>query len=269
MSGVKVGVLHPGAMGVFVGACVRANGHEVFWASEGRSKETLERAEQAGLVDVGSVARLCEACDVIISVCPPHAAEDVAAQALAAGFEGLYVDANAIAPEKAQRMAERMEGAGVSFVDGGIVGGPSWESGTTWLYLAGERAEEVAALFDAGRMDAVLMGAEVGRASALKMCYAAYTKGTTALLYAIVETAEALGVREALEAQWEADWPGFAQRTRERLQRVRAKAWRFEGEMWEIAATFEGAGLPGGFHRAAGEVYGGMDGGRRAEDGGR
>lgn len=269
MSGVTVGILHPGAMGVFVGACVRANGREVFWASEGRSRETWERAEEAGLVDVGSVARLCEECDVAISVCPPHAAEDVAAQVLAAGFEGLYVDANAIAPEKARRMARRMEEAGVAFVDGGIVGGPSWESGTTWLYLAGARAAEVAALFEVGRMDAVLMGEAVGQASGLKMCYAAYTKGTTALLSAIVSTAEALGVREELEAQWDEDWPGFAEQTRARLQRVRAKAWRFEGEMAEIAETFEAAGAPGGFHRAAGEVYGGMEGRRKREEGRR
>lgn len=114
-------------------------------------------------------------------------------------------------------------------------------------------------------METVLMGAEVGRASGLKMCYAAYTKGTTALLAAIVETAEALGVREALEAQWEEDWPGFAEQTRGRLQRVRAKAWRFEGEMAEIAQTFEAAGAPGGFHRAAGEVFGRMEDG---EEGG-
>jgi 3-hydroxyisobutyrate dehydrogenase-like beta-hydroxyacid dehydrogenase len=100
-----------------------------------------------------------------------------------------------------------------------------------------------------------VIGPEIGKASALKMCYAAYTKGTTALISAILATAERLNVRTELEAQWTHDDPDFASQTHNRVRRVTAKAWRFAGEMEEIAATFEQAGLPGGFHLAAHDIY--------------
>ena len=99
------------------------------------------------------------------------------------------------------------------------------------------------------------LGIEIGKASALKMCYAAYSKGTTALLAAILATAESLGVREELYQQWELDDKGFSEQVNRRVIRVTAKAWRFEGEMKEIAETFHEASLPDEFHHAAAEIY--------------
>ncbi len=87
------------------------------------------------------------------------------------------------------------------------------------------------------------------------MCYAAYTKGTTALLSAILAAAESLEVREELYQQWDMDEQGFSEQVNRRVTRVTAKAWRFEGEMKEIASTFHEAGLPDGFHMAAAEIY--------------
>jgi len=87
------------------------------------------------------------------------------------------------------------------------------------------------------------------------MCYAAYSKGTTALLAAILATAESLGVRDELYEQWNMDDPNFSEQVNHRMTRVTAKAWRFEGEMHEIASTFQDAGLPGGFHESAAEIY--------------
>jgi 3-hydroxyisobutyrate dehydrogenase-like beta-hydroxyacid dehydrogenase len=251
----KVGVLHPGQMGISVAASVQNSGCEVVWASEGRSAQTHERASRFGLRDVGTLARLCRVCSLIVSVCPPHAAEEVAHDVLEQGFDGIYLDANAIAPQRAIRIGEALNAAGVAFVDGGIIGGPAWEPGRTWLYLAGREADEVASCFAAGPLETTVIGQEAGKASALKMCYAAYTKGTTALLCAILSTAEALGVWEELRAQWLRDWPELPAQAEGRVRRVTAKAWRFAGEMDEIASTFQAAGLPGGFHAAAGEVY--------------
>jgi 3-hydroxyisobutyrate dehydrogenase-like beta-hydroxyacid dehydrogenase len=250
-----VGIIHPGNMGVSVAGSAKAGGHDVCWASEGRSMQTRERAEKIGLHDLGTVAALCERCSILLSVCPPHAAEEVAGQVLQIGFTGLYLDGNAISPQRVQHMGRRLTAGGVSFVDGGIVGGPAWEPGQTWLYLAGERAGRVARLFEGGPLETTVLGPEVGQASALKMCYAAWTKGSTALRSAIVATASELGVWPDLEVQWERDWPGFPQESVDRMRRVTAKAWRFAGEMDEIAATFEAAGLPGGFHAGAGEIY--------------
>ena len=250
-----IGILHPGAMGISVAASALHSGHQVYYASEGRSDATRARAAEHNLQDFGTLAELCKTCSLIISVCPPHAAEDVAGQVIAHGFEGLYLDANAISPQKAQRIGESLSEAGIAFVDGGIIGGPAWTPGETWLYLAGKDAERMAACFSAGPLEVSIIDDEIGKASAIKMCYAAYTKGTTALLTSILALAEISNVRAELETQWERDESGFSERAERRVRRVTAKAWRFAGEMDEIAATFEAASLPGGFHAAAGEVY--------------
>ena len=251
----KTGIINPGLMGICVAATVQNSGHEVFWASEGRSPKTRERAEKFNLSDAGSLTALCGTCPVIISVCPPHAAEDMAQQVLAHGFKGIYLDVNAISPQRTIRIGEMMRQAGVDFVDGGIIGFPVWERGKTWVYLSGEKAPEAAEFFSGGPLETGLVGSEVGKASALKMCYAAYTKGTTALLCGILATAQELGVRKELEIQWSRDWAGFGEQAGERVRGVTAKAWRFAGEMAEISSTFREAGLPGDFHAAAEKIY--------------
>jgi 3-hydroxyisobutyrate dehydrogenase-like beta-hydroxyacid dehydrogenase len=172
----------------------------------------------------------------------------------AGGFKGLYLDANAISPQRAVGIGEKLESAGIRFVDGGIIGGPAWEPGTV-LYISGAEAHRIADCFRDSPLQVSLLGREIGRASALKMCYAAYSKGTSALLAAILALADASGVRDDLYGQWDRDGILDPGETEKRVRRVTAKAWRFAGEMDEIADTFEAAGLPGGFHRAAGEVY--------------
>lgn len=251
----KVAIVHPGEMGISVAMSAHNSGNIVYWASEGRSPQTQERAQRFALIDTYSLEKLCQTCSILVSVCPPHAAEEVAAQVLAHSFQGLYVDANAISPQRVTRISELLRGHGVAFVDGGIIGGPAWEANTTWLYLSGREAGRVAHCFSAGPLQTNVLGETIGQASALKMCYAAYTKGTTALLCAILAAAEELGVREELEHQWSQDGSAMAAQTTQRVTRVTAKAWRFVGEMEEIAATFEEAGMPGGFHEAAADIY--------------
>jgi 3-hydroxyisobutyrate dehydrogenase-like beta-hydroxyacid dehydrogenase len=250
-----LGLLHPGDMGAFLGAVARQNGHVVHWASEDRSPATRARAERAGLQDARTLPALCAACDVVLSVVPPHAAEAVARAVAGYGFQGMYIDANAIAPQRSQLMAEALEEAGITYVDGAILGGPAWESGQTDLYLSGPRALSAAELLDNHRLAVRVLGPAVGQASGLKMCYAAYTKGTTALLGAILAAAEALDVKAPLLEQWSQDDPEFAAKSMQRVRRGALKAWRFSAEMDEIAATFRAAGLPDGFHAAAADVY--------------
>lgn len=251
----RIGILHPGAMGVSVAASAIHSGHAVYWAAEGRSEETRTRAGEHNLIEVDSIAALCQSCDTVLSICPPHAAEEVATAVLQAGFGGLYLDANAISPQRALKIGGMLQGHGVSFVDGGIIGGPAWKPQETWLYLSGTHAPQIAECFARGPLETEIIGQEIGRASALKMCYAAYSKGTTALLAAILAAAQSLVVREELYRQWERDEPGFAEQVNGRVRRVTAKAWRFEGEMQEIAATLQAAGLPEGFPRAAARTY--------------
>jgi 3-hydroxyisobutyrate dehydrogenase-like beta-hydroxyacid dehydrogenase len=236
---VIVGLLHPGEMGAAIGAALLAAGHDVIWASGGRSDDT--RARAAGFRDVGSLEGVVGEAGVVFSVVPPHAALDVA-QALPP-FAGIYVDANAVAPATA-----RAVGAAVTrFVDGGIVGNPP----APRLYLSGDEAELVASLF-AGSAVATEV---VGNASAVKCAYAAWTKGTGALVLAIRDFARAEGVEEALVAEWARSQPQLADRLAAAERSAAAKGWRWVGEMEEIARAFADGGLPAGFHEAAAEMY--------------
>ncbi len=255
MDKLNIGFLHPGEMGISLAASTQNTGHIAYWASEGRSQDTRDRATKFSLEDARTIEDLCEKCPVIVSVCPPHAAEDVAADVVKASFGGIYLDANAISPQRTLKIGRMMEDAGIKFVDGGIIGMPAWESGRTWLYLSGKERVHIATCFDGGPLETEVLGEEIGKASALKMCFAAYTKGTTALLCALLAAAEKLGVREDLEKQWSRDGSDFADKTQKQVRGVTAKAWRFAGEMEEIAATFEDVGVPKDFHLAASEIY--------------
>jgi len=250
----RVGVLHPGQMGIVVAISAKNSGNEVYWASEGRSEATRERAQNAGLQDAGTVAGMCELCETIVSVCPPEFAEDLAREVAQQSFAGLYIDANAISPERTQRIARLLEQAGASFVDGGIIGPAVLTPQCTWLYLSGEGAAEAASCFAAGPVETEILPGGVGRASSLKMCFAAYSKGRTALLCSILAVARELGVITDLERQWARNGPAWTDVERE-ISRAAPKAWRFAPEMEEIARTFECAGLPAGFHAAAADVF--------------
>ncbi len=253
-----IGVLHPGEMGAAIGATLTGRGLTVLWAGEGRSEGTGRRAEAAGLQDAGTLAALCERSDVVISICPPHAALDVASAVAKTGFGGTYLDANAISPELASQVGEVV--AGASFVDGGVIGPPPRERGATRLYLSGSGAAELAEVLDGGALEAIALS-EGGTtaASALKMSYAAWTKGTAALLLALRATAQAHGVEQPLLAEWARSQPELAQRWRSAQHSAQTKGWRWTAEMIEIAATFAAAGQPDGFHKAAAEVYDGYE----------
>jgi 3-hydroxyisobutyrate dehydrogenase-like beta-hydroxyacid dehydrogenase len=249
----SIGILHPGAMGSAVGALLSAAGHEVLWASEGRSAASAERAERAGLLDAGTVAALLARAGVVFSICPPHAALELAESV--AGFDGIYVDANAVAPQTARAVEAALAPGGARLVDGGVIGPPPASAGTTRLFLSGDEAPAIARLFGDGPLEAIVVPGDVGAASALKMTYAAWTKGTAALLVAIRDAARTHGVEDALRDEWARSQPDLAERLARAVQSAADKGWRWEGEMREIAATFAAAGLPDGFHLAAAEVF--------------
>lgn len=249
---MNVLLLHPGAMGASIGAALVAGGHATSWIAAGRSDDTATRAADAGLSRTGSLAAGIDGTEIVISVCPPHAAVDVARAVHDTGFAGLYVDGNAVAPAT----AEAVHGLfGPRYVDGGIIGPPAWRAGATRFYLSGSHAETVAGLFAGSLVDARAIGTAPTQASALKMSYAAFTKGSSALLLAVRALAEANGVSRELLSEWDISQPGLASRSAGTAKSTSQKAWRFEGEMREIAATFAHADLPSGFHEAAAELY--------------
>ena len=240
-----VGVLHPGQMGSALGAVLRNQGHDVVWASDGRSEATRARADEAGLRDLGSLAAVAGAAELVVSVCPPHAALGVAAAVT--DLDGVYLDANAVSPATAREIAELH----ARYVDGGIVGPPPRAPGTTRLYLSGGGAPDVAALFEGSWVDARL----TVDASALKMTYAAWSKGSAALLLAIRNTARAYRVEDDLRREWGESVPELSGRLESAERSAAVKGWRWAGEMDEIADTFAAVGQPDGFHRAAAAVY--------------
>jgi 3-hydroxyisobutyrate dehydrogenase-like beta-hydroxyacid dehydrogenase len=247
-----VGVLHPGEMGAAFGSVLRDAGHSVLWVSAGRSDATRTRAGEAGLEDAGSLDLLVERSDVILSICPPHAALELAAAL--PPFDGVFVDANAIAPETARHVGDAVTRRGTRFVDGGIVGSPPTSSEPR-LFLAGADAGRIADLFAGTPVQPRVLDGPPGAASAVKCAYAAWTKGSGALLLAIRAFARAEGVESALLEAWAESLPEVERRSDGARRSAAAKGWRWVGEMEEIAAAFAADGLPNGFHEAAAEVY--------------
>jgi hypothetical protein len=231
-----VGLLFPGEMGAAVGAAADA---DVVWASAGRSAETAARAAEGGLRDVATLGALAAESEIVLSVCPPGIAEEVARAVAAAGFDGLYVEANAIAPARAERIASE---TGLRVVDGGIVAKSAIN-----LYLSGNQddVETVAALFDGSDVVPIPLPGGVGAASALKLAFGGWNKIGVLLAAQAYAIARAYGVAEALAGE------GVGA---EAIPRAGPKAWRWKAEMEEIAATCAALGLPDGLGKAAAEI---------------
>lgn len=250
-----IGVLHPGAMGAAVGAALKRAASGVIWAAAGRSITTSKRAERADLIGVPDVAELARRADVIISVCPPDAALDVAGEVAAALGERadrpLYVDANAVAPATVRRIGDLL---GVEHVvDGSIIGPPAYEPGSTVVWLSGVAAPAVAELFTGSPFTARVLDDRLGPASALKACFALQSKAQTALRLAMASAAAEYGVTDALGEQLHlAGAPPLLDGA---APQVSGKAWRWVGEMREAAAALAEVGVPDGFSLAAAEVY--------------
>ena len=192
---------------------------------------------------------------MILSICPPHAALDVARQVAAAGYTGLYVDANAISVATAEQVSAVVTAAGATYVDGGIIGQPPEVAGHTRLYLSGPHAIEVRPLFNRSRLDARIAEGPLYAASSVKMAYAAWTKGSSALLLAARALARANGVERTLLAEWSLSQKALGDQSERSASAAAAKGWRWVAEMEEIAASMAAAGLPSGFHEAAADIY--------------
>ena len=249
-----VGLLHPGEMGAAVGGCLVSVGHEVLWDPAGRSRASTGRALAAELTGV-EFGRLIAKSSVVLSVCPPHAALDVAGQVASAGYTGIYVDANAISPATAEQVAGTVTAGGATYVDGGIIGPPPEVAGHTRLYLSGPLAGEVRPLFGRSPLDARIAEGPLYAASSVKMAYAAWTKGSSALLLAARAMARASGVERTLLAEWSLSQKALGTQSEAAASAAAAKGWRWVAEMEEIAASMAAAGLPAGFHEAAADLY--------------
>ena len=255
MTILTIGLLHPGAMGSTLGQSIVAGGHRVVWAGDGRSDASKKRASDSQLENVKSLSALVQNSDYIFSVCPPHAALDVANSVVDNKFSGIFVDCNAVSTNTTDATRQVLEDSGAAFVDGGIIGPPARKPGSTRLYLSGEKATEIVPLLAQGLLPGIAISKKPGDASVLKMAYASYTKGHSALLLLSRALASSAGLEDHLLKEWSLSQPGLEQRCETEGAVAASKAWRFNAEMREIASTMQSAALPPQFHEGAAEIY--------------
>ena len=248
----------PGDMGHAVGRALRGHGHQVICALNGRSRHSQGLAEQAGLLDVGTLRAVVEQADLILSILPPAAAlglaQSVASEMTLTQKTPVYVDCNAIAPETAKAVGEVMTGVGASCIDAGIIGAPPGQGGGPRFYVSGPDCSAMTGL-DGKGFQVIEMGADIGQGSAIKMAYAGLTKGTWTLHTAVLMAAERLGVTEPLLAEFAASQSAALGAMRARVPFIPADSARWVGEMEEIARTFAKAGVTSGFHDGAADVF--------------
>ena len=252
-----VGLLSPGDMGHSIGGVLRTYGLRVLTHLGGRSARTRSLAERAGIEDTSSLETLVGEADVLLCVLVParavEVAQEVAAAIRAAAADLLYVDCNAVSPRTVRLVGETIQAAGGRFADVGIIGPPPRKPGTRF-YASGPGAGEFAELAAFG-LDVRVIGDEIGQASGLKMCYGALTKGLTALGTELLVAAHRLGLADVLRAEQRESIPGVLTWLERSLPSMPPKAYRWVGEMEEIAATFADLGLTPNILQGAADMY--------------
>jgi 3-hydroxyisobutyrate dehydrogenase-like beta-hydroxyacid dehydrogenase len=254
-----VGLLSPGDMGHSVGKVLVHGGMPVTTCLVGRSQRSAELAANAGLSLADSLDDLVQNVDLFLSIVPPARATEVARQIAAAvkstGTNLLYLDCNAIAPETTREVRRIVESAGATFVDGGIIGPPPKIDGPgPRMYVSGPNAETLTQLRENG-LDIQPIGNVIGHASGIKMCYAALTKGLTALGTELMVAAEALGLTEPLRSEFEYSQKQLLEHFERSIPGMPPKAYRWVGEMEEIAKTFEDVGMTPKILLGAADMY--------------
>ena len=252
MTASCIAVMAPGDMGHAVGKVLGDHGHDVITCLAGRSKRTRGLAAKGNFRDVPDLETLVTQADLILSILPParaiKQAKDMAAAMKAQGTTAVYVDCNAVSPATAAETAAILADAGAPFIDCGIIGR------STKFYVSGPDTAAMTAL-DGQGITVIDLGDGIGRASGLKMAYAGLTKGTNALYTAVLMLAERLDLFDELIGEFEDSQQSALKNMRARVPRLPADAGRWVREMEEIADTYRAAGLPGGFHDAAADIF--------------
>jgi len=252
-----VGILSTGDMGHSVGRVLREGGFDVVTCLTGRSERTRQLAGEAEIRDIPEMDDLVREVDLILAILVPDQAIPLARQVAASikrtGTQPAYADCNAIAPNTSKQIDEIISNAGGRYIDAGIIGGPPSQDEQTRFYASGPHEDILTQLNGYGILVRP-MGGEVGRASGIKMCYASVTKGTAALHTAVLTTAESLGLSRELIKELE-ESQGQRLQAMESIKTLSAKAFRWVGEMEEIAATYESAGVTPHFHQGAAEIF--------------
>ncbi|MBL6945513.1 MAG: NAD(P)-dependent oxidoreductase [Rhodospirillales bacterium] len=259
MPSQTIAIVSPGDMGHNVGKALRSEGLRIITCLSGRSERTRLLSDQAGFEDFPSLEEMIEAADIILSIMPPAAAfgasQTVAASIKAVGKKLPYADCNATSPQTTKRIGEVISAAGASYIDGGIVGpGPGTSENPTRFYVSGRTADAMTVI-QGPHIRVVNLGEEIGRASAIKMCFAAITKGTWTLYVAALLAAERLGITEDLHDELRNSRPKDYAEMERMVPRLPLDAERWIGEMNEISDTLSGTGITPDFHNGAAAIF--------------
>ena len=255
----SVGIMSPGDMGNAIGRILRDGEFDVLTCLEERSGLTRMRASEAGIRDVPSLDDLVRQSDLVVSVLVPSEAmalaKRVADSISRTGAGPVFAEFNAIAPQTVATIGHMMMGLGVTFIDASIIGEPP-QAGkrSPRFYCSGPDTSAMEPLVECG-LDVRTLGPEIGQASALKMVYAASTKGTTALWTELMVAAQAFGLKDALEAEFGTSRTQVWQALISRIPSMPRRARRWIGEMEEIAATFDGLGMTPRILLGAADMY--------------
>ncbi len=254
----SIGITSPGDMGQGVAMCIKALGFDVCMASDGRSPRTRGLGEKAGLTDCHSLEKLVQTCDMVLSVLDPGAAvtnaRAVAAACKATGRKIVFVDCNAVAPQTMNEINDIMTAVGCTVVDAGIIGPPPRNSAKQRFYVSGPNANLMNRI-NCPQINVRVAGEKIGDASAVKMCYAALTKGSIALGTELLIAARKLGVDQTLEAEFKGSQAELHESVLTRSAGMAFKAYRWVPEMNEIAKTFEGVGMTPRILQGAADLY--------------
>ncbi|NQW23392.1 MAG: NAD(P)-dependent oxidoreductase [SAR202 cluster bacterium] len=258
MSIESLAILSPGDMGHAIGQLLRENELRVLTCLAGRSGRTRELSEKAGIIDVPNLNDLVEQSDVIMSVtvseAVPGLCHEIADAVKATGTDMLFAECNAIAPTLSQEMAKVLQEGGARYVDASIIGPPPRNGSSPRVYASGDNVAEFEQLRDFG-LDVRNLGPKLGRASGIKMCYAAMTKGTTALQAELLIAAEKMGLTEELMAEFAGSQPAVIERMEGWMPGMPAKSRRWVSEMEEIEATFRDLGLTPNIFKGVADMY--------------
>lgn len=242
----RIGFMTPGDMGQAVAMQLKQKGYTVMTALEKRSERSRKMAAEIGLVDLGSIARMTAECDLIMSVMNPGAGLEFATEAAAAiktqSRKPVFIDCNAVAPDTMYAIDKVIRDAGSRCLDGGIIGPPPRGGAKTNLYVSGPGAADLKQL-ENDFLRVHILTEKLGDASAVKMCYSAFNKGTQGLVLETLMAAERLGVADIVEQQLRASRADALESFLKALPQLPPKAYRWVPEMHEIARTFQGVGM--------------------------
>jgi 3-hydroxyisobutyrate dehydrogenase-like beta-hydroxyacid dehydrogenase len=254
----SVAILSPGDMGHAIGQLLKENELQVITCLTGRSNRTKQLSEQAGITDVPKLDELVEQADVLMSVtvseAVPGLCREIADAVKATGTDLLFAECNAIAPELSKEMEGVLQSAGARYVDASIIGGPPRNGSSPRVYVSGDNASEFEQLRDFG-LDVRNLGPQLGRASGIKMCYAAMTKGTTALHAELLIAAEKMGLTQELMAEFSGSQPAVVSRMEGWMPTMPAKSRRWVSEMEEIEKTFSDLGMTPNIFKGVADMY--------------